>query len=156
MKIVVTVCLVLMTYGVLYHNLPCWAQLLDKTMYCQIKESGEKARVADEQFRKAHHGKDQFQVELENMYKKMVDDVNTEHGSHAPSARVYYEVCVSFNGRRNCRLESAVTQREAVRRALSNSCALLASGVTETTRCENTKPDSVSRPLGLATSTPRR
>jgi len=57
--------------------------------------------------------------------------------------RVSCRVCVSFNGRRDCRTASAVTQQEAIRTAVSNACGLLASGVTETTQCENTKPDSV-------------
>jgi hypothetical protein len=57
--------------------------------------------------------------------------------------RVSCRVCVTFNGRRDCRTASAVNQQEAVRTAVSNACALIASGVTETTQCENTKPDSV-------------
>ena len=57
--------------------------------------------------------------------------------------RVSCRVCVSFNGRRDCRTASAVTQQEAVRAAVTNACALLASGVTESIQCENTKPDSV-------------
>lgn len=57
--------------------------------------------------------------------------------------RVSCRVCVTFNGRRDCRTASAVTQEEAVRAAVTNACALLASGVTESIQCENTKPDSV-------------
>jgi hypothetical protein len=57
--------------------------------------------------------------------------------------RVSCRVCVSFKGRRDCRTASAVTQQEAIRTAVTNACALLAAGVTETTQCENTKPDSV-------------
>lgn len=53
------------------------------------------------------------------------------------------QVCISFNGRRDCRTASASTQEGAVRAATGNACAQLASGVTETTQCENTKPDSV-------------
>jgi len=57
--------------------------------------------------------------------------------------RVSCRVCVTFNGRRDCRTASAVNQQEAVRTAVGNACALIAAGVTETTQCENTKPDSV-------------
>ncbi len=58
--------------------------------------------------------------------------------------RVRCQVCVSFKGQRDCRIASATTQQEAIRAAVSNACAQLASGVTETTQCENTQPDSVA------------
>ena len=58
--------------------------------------------------------------------------------------RVRCEVCVTFNGQRDCRVASATTQDLAVRAAVTNACAQLASGVSETTQCENTKPDSVN------------
>ena len=57
--------------------------------------------------------------------------------------RVRCQVCVSFNGRRDCRTASATNQQEAVRTAVANACAQLASGVTQTTQCENTQPDSI-------------
>jgi len=57
--------------------------------------------------------------------------------------RVRCEVCISFKGQRDCRTASATNQQEAVRTATSNACAQLASGVTESTQCENTQPDSV-------------
>jgi len=57
--------------------------------------------------------------------------------------RVRCQVCVTFQGQRDCRTASATTRPEAIRTAVSNACAQLASGVTETTRCENTPPDSV-------------
>ena len=58
--------------------------------------------------------------------------------------RLRCEVCVTFNGRRDCRTASASTQEGALRAATTNACAQLASGVSETTQCENTKPDSVN------------
>lgn len=67
----------------------------------------------------------------------------TSYKDNFQATRVSCRVCVTFNGRRDCRTASAVTQQEAVRTAVSNSCALLAAGVTETTRCKNTRPDSV-------------
>ena len=57
--------------------------------------------------------------------------------------RVSCRVCVTFNGRQDCRTASATNRQEAQRTAISNACALLASGVTESLQCENTKPDSV-------------
>jgi hypothetical protein len=57
--------------------------------------------------------------------------------------RVSCRVCVTFNGRTDCRTASATNRQEAQRTAVSNACALLASGVTESIQCENTKPDSV-------------
>jgi len=50
---------------------------------------------------------------------------------------------MSFDGQRDCRTASATTRPEALRTAVSNACAQLASGVTATTQCENTKPESV-------------
>ncbi len=58
-------------------------------------------------------------------------------------SRVRCQVCISFNGQRDCRVASATNRQEAVRTAVSNACGELASGVSETTRCENTTPDSV-------------
>jgi hypothetical protein len=57
--------------------------------------------------------------------------------------RVSCRVCVTFNGHRDCRTASATNRQEAQRTAVSNACGLLASGVTESIQCENTKPDSV-------------
>ncbi len=54
------------------------------------------------------------------------------------------EVCITFKGNRDCRVASATTQEGAVRAATSNACAQLASGVSETTQCEATRPDSVN------------
>ncbi len=53
------------------------------------------------------------------------------------------QVCVTFNGQRDCRTASATTREQAVRAAVTNACAQLASGVTDSIRCENTPPDSV-------------
>lgn len=58
--------------------------------------------------------------------------------------RVRCEVCITFKGNRDCRTASATTQEGALRAATNNACAQLASGVTETTQCENTPPDSVN------------
>ena len=57
--------------------------------------------------------------------------------------RVHCRVCMSFDGHRDCRTASAATRQEAQRTAVSNACAQLTSGVTGTTQCENTPPESV-------------
>jgi hypothetical protein len=57
--------------------------------------------------------------------------------------RVRCQVCVTFNGQRDCRTASATNRQEAIRTAVSNACAQLASGVTQTTQCESTTPDSI-------------
>jgi hypothetical protein len=50
------------------------------------------------------------------------------------------DVCISFGGRDACRTVAGKTQEDAMRGALTNACALLSSGVTDTLRCERTKP----------------
>lgn len=52
-------------------------------------------------------------------------------------------VCISYNGRMECRKASAATREEATRTAGDNACALLASGMTDTIACSNTLPSSV-------------
>jgi hypothetical protein len=52
-------------------------------------------------------------------------------------------ICISFNGRRDCRIGAAQTSMEAQRTAIMNACAQLSGGVTESNQCENTPPDSV-------------
>jgi hypothetical protein len=57
--------------------------------------------------------------------------------------RVTCRVCIVFNGQRDCRTASASTRMEAQRTATTNACAQLASGVTDSVNCENTRPVSV-------------
>lgn len=58
------------------------------------------------------------------------------------------EVCIAFAGREACRTVKAKTQEEARRGAITNTCALISSGVTDTLRCERTRPGKVAcRPL---------
>ena len=54
------------------------------------------------------------------------------------------EVCMVFRGQRDCRTASADTRDGALRTAITNACAQLASGVTESGQCENTTPESVN------------
>ena len=53
------------------------------------------------------------------------------------------EVCMQFGGGRDCRTASADTRENALRTAITNACAQLASGVTESGQCEATAPQSV-------------
>ena len=41
------------------------------------------------------------------------------------------EVCMQFNGQTNCRVASGATEENAMRAAITNACALIASGVTD-------------------------
>jgi hypothetical protein len=58
--------------------------------------------------------------------------------------RVRVEVCMAFRGQRDCRTASARNRQEAVRTAVTNACAQLASGVTDSMQCENTPPESIN------------
>jgi hypothetical protein len=53
------------------------------------------------------------------------------------------EVCITFNGRTECRVAAGATQDEALRTATDNACTLLASGMTDTMACGRTEPKSV-------------
>ena len=50
------------------------------------------------------------------------------------------EVCMAFGGRELCRSASAASRDEALRSATDNACALLASGMTDTIRCQRGDP----------------
>jgi hypothetical protein len=54
------------------------------------------------------------------------------------------EVCMVFHGGRDCRTASADTRENALRTAITNACAQLASGVTESSQCEGTEPERVT------------
>ena len=58
-------------------------------------------------------------------------------------ARYRVEVCMSYQGRTSCRTASADSQDHAMRSAVNNACALIASGVTDTMSCERGAPTSV-------------
>src|SRR5215467_7443426 len=49
-------------------------------------------------------------------------------------------VCITFNGRTDCRSASAQTREEAQRTATTAACAQISGGVTESMQCENTRP----------------
>jgi hypothetical protein len=52
------------------------------------------------------------------------------------------EVCVTFEGRTQCREAYGHTEEEAIRTATDNACGLLTSGMTNTIRCGKTPPDT--------------
>ena len=53
-------------------------------------------------------------------------------------------VCVTFNGQTLCRTAASGTEKAATESAVTSACSGLASGMTESIRCENTRPDSVA------------
>lgn len=63
--------------------------------------------------------------------------------SSVSGERFHCQVCMVFKDRRDCRTASAKTRENALRTAISNACAQLSGGVTETNQCENTPPESV-------------
>jgi hypothetical protein len=63
--------------------------------------------------------------------------------SSVSGERFHCQVCMVFKDRRDCRTASARTRENALRTAISNACAQLSGGVTETNQCENTPPESV-------------
>ncbi len=54
------------------------------------------------------------------------------------------EVCIEFRGRTVCRTVQAANTAEARSGAITNACALLSSGVTDTLACERTPPKSMA------------
>lgn len=59
--------------------------------------------------------------------------------------RYHVEVCMTFNGRTACKSVSARSENEAIRSGKENACADIASGVTDTMRCEQADPQSVKK-----------
>jgi hypothetical protein len=54
------------------------------------------------------------------------------------------EVCISFRDRQACRAVDANSADEARAAAITNACAQLVSGVTDTIACGRTPPDRVT------------
>lgn len=54
------------------------------------------------------------------------------------------EVCMEYQGRRNCATASGTTREEAVRTASDTACATISAGMTESIQCGNTPPVSVT------------
>ena len=60
---------------------------------------------------------------------------------HGPRYRV--ETCMAYQGRTACKTVSAKSEQAALRSATENACADIASGVTDTMRCEQSEPQRV-------------
>ena len=54
------------------------------------------------------------------------------------------EICMEFNGRTACKTVSADTREHVLQTGVSNACADIASGVTDTIACEHAAPKSVT------------
>lgn len=54
------------------------------------------------------------------------------------------EVCVAFNGHTACRTTSGASQEFALRTAIQNACAEIASGVTDSIACERSTPTKIT------------
>lgn len=50
------------------------------------------------------------------------------------------EICMTFQGHTSCRTAQGNSQDEVLQTAVSNACADIAGGVTETIACERTEP----------------
>lgn len=50
------------------------------------------------------------------------------------------EVCIDFGGRSACRAVDGATEEDAHMAAVTNACAFLASGVTDTVACQRMPP----------------
>jgi hypothetical protein len=53
-------------------------------------------------------------------------------------------VCVTYHGETICRTAASGTEKAAIESAVTSACSGLASGMTESIRCDNTPPDSVT------------
>lgn len=52
------------------------------------------------------------------------------------------EICITFQGRTECRTARAATHNEALRMATDTACTMIASGQSEFERCRNSRPTS--------------
>lgn len=59
--------------------------------------------------------------------------------------QVRVEVCVEYRGQQNCRTAAGPTEEQAIRTAVDNACATIASGMTESMTCGRMPPVSVRR-----------
>ncbi len=54
------------------------------------------------------------------------------------------EVCVTFHSQSVCRTAASGTRDASIDSAVTSACGTLASGMTESIRCQNTEPDRIS------------
>ena len=60
---------------------------------------------------------------------------------HGPRYRV--EICMAADGRSACKTVSGKSEESALRTGVTNACADIVSGVTETMKCEQSQPQSL-------------
>jgi len=58
--------------------------------------------------------------------------------------RVRVEVCMEFLGQTVCKTNSATSRDLAIRSAIQNACAEMASGVTAVMQCQGSNPKSIT------------
>jgi hypothetical protein len=56
-----------------------------------------------------------------------------------------FEACMTFKGQTNCRTASGTTEEFASRAAISNACATIASGVTDSMACTQSEPTKLTK-----------
>jgi hypothetical protein len=54
------------------------------------------------------------------------------------------EVCMEFHGMTSCRTVSGSEKEQTLRTAISNACATISSGVTDSMACDRAEPKSVT------------
>ena len=54
------------------------------------------------------------------------------------------EVCMEFKGATSCRTVSGSEKEQTLRTAVSNACATIASGVTDSMACDRAEPKKVT------------
>lgn len=54
------------------------------------------------------------------------------------------EVCMRFSGRQACNTSTSSERDSAVQQATTSACARISGGVTESIRCERTRPASLT------------
>jgi len=59
-------------------------------------------------------------------------------------ARYRVEVCMTYQGRSQCRTAAGDSEEHALRSAASNACAMIASGMTDSMACEHATPSKVT------------
>ncbi len=59
--------------------------------------------------------------------------------------KVRVEACIEFKGRVECRTAAGPNEQQALRTAVENACAVLASGMTESLACGATPPMRVTK-----------
>jgi hypothetical protein len=59
-------------------------------------------------------------------------------------AQTECEVCITFQGQTVCRTAASGTRKASLESAVTSACGTLASGMTDSIRCQNATPDSVT------------